>query len=212
MPENGFIINKSLSKILALELSKVSRGEAFDSLTKLLDNLQKKSNLIKLGIDNGTDLIKEHCMNLRNDVQLKTEECIEEVILQVNDISTKIIDEINEYEQELIESNKKKSKSLEAFNSIVKELESFHTLNTEYLNKNEVDDKLVKKSNEEATNLIIKAELEIENLKCNIFDGHILKFKRNNEKLNKNILGITIGEKIIESFILSEKNQIKISF
>jgi hypothetical protein len=154
MPENGFIINKSLSKILALELSKVSRGEAFDSLTKLLDNLQKKSNLIKLGIDNGTDLIKEHCMNLRNDVQLKTEECIEEVILQVNDISTKIIDEINEYEQELIESNKKKSKSLEAFNSIVKELESFHTLNTEYLNKNVVDDKLVKKSNEEATNLI----------------------------------------------------------
>jgi BTB/POZ domain-containing protein KCTD9 len=38
---------------------------------------------------------------------------------------------------------------------------------------------------------------------------NILKFKRNNEKLNKNILGITIGEKIIESFILSEKNQIK---
>ena len=28
MPENGFIISKSLSKILAIELSKVSRGEA----------------------------------------------------------------------------------------------------------------------------------------------------------------------------------------
>jgi hypothetical protein len=42
-------------------------------------------------------------------------------------------------------------------------LESFLTLKTEFLKQYEIDDKLVKKSNEEANNLVKKAELEIEN-------------------------------------------------
>ena len=47
----------------------------------------------------------------------------EEVILEVNDLSTEIIESINEYEQELIEFNKTNSKSLDSFNKIVKELD-----------------------------------------------------------------------------------------
>jgi hypothetical protein len=74
MPKDGFKLNKSLSKILVIELTNVSRGEAYDSLMKLLDKIQKKLNLIKLGISNGTDLVKEHCMDLRSDVQLTAED------------------------------------------------------------------------------------------------------------------------------------------
>jgi hypothetical protein len=168
MPEKGFAINKTLSKILAIEMSKVSRGEAYDALKKLLDEIQKKRNIKKLGIENGTDFVKEYFMDLRSDVQLKAEEAIQ----QVNDISNRIIKEIDEYEQELIEFNKTNIKSLFAFNAIFKELEYFHTLNIEYLNQYEIDDNLVKKSNEEATQLIKKADIEIENLKNIIFDGN----------------------------------------
>ncbi len=204
MPKNGFIINKSLSKILAIELTNVSRGEAYNSLMKLLDDIQKKLNLLKLGINNGTDFVKEHCMDLRSDVQLKAEE----IILKVNDISNKIIEEIDEYEKDLIELNKNNTKSLDTFNAIAEELESFHIINTEYLNKNEIDDKFIKKSNEEATNLIKKAELEINNLKNIIFDGNILKFERNNEKINENILGTLKTDKIIDSLIISNQEKL----
>jgi len=179
MPKNGFIISKSLSKILAIELTNVSRGEAYNSLMKSLDEIQKKRNIIKLGIDNGTDLVKQHCIELRSDVQLKTEEAIQ----QINDINSKLIEEIDEYEQELVDLNENNSISLDVFNAIVKELELFHTLNTEYLSKNEVDDKDVQKSNEEAANFIKIAELEIENLKDIIFHGNILKFERSNKKI-----------------------------
>ena len=205
MPKNGLITNKSLSEILAIELTTVSRGEAYDSVKKLLNEIEKKRSIIKLGINNRTDLVKEHCIDLRSDVQLKTEEAIQ----QINDINSKLIEEIDEYEKELIEFNKTNSKSLDTFNAIVKELESFHTLNTEYLSKNEVDDKLIKKSNEEANNLIKKAELEIENLKNIIFDGNVLEFERNNEKICKNLLGVTISKKMIESNILDSNFQIK---
>ena len=115
MPKNGFKINKSLSDILATEQTKVSRGEAYDSLKKMSNEIQKKLNLLKLGINNGTDLIKEYCMDLRSDVQLKAEE----VILQLNDFSSKIIEEIGEYEQQLIEFNKNNPKLLDEYSLIL---------------------------------------------------------------------------------------------
>jgi len=94
-------------------------------------------------------------MDLRSDVQQQTEQ----VILEVNDFSIKIIEQIAEYEKkELIEFNKTSSQSFDAFYEIVNELESFQTVNTEYLNKNEYHNKILIKSNEEAIHLIKKAE------------------------------------------------------
>jgi hypothetical protein len=205
MPKKGLPNNRLALEILAIELSRVSRGETYDSLKKLLNEIEKKCSIIKLGIENSADHVKEHCIDLRSEVQLTAEE----VILKVNDLTTKIIEEIDEYEKELIEFNKTNSKSLDSFNAIVKELESFHTLNFEYLNKNEVDDKLVKQSNEEADNLVKKAELEIDNLKNIIFDGNVLKFERNNEKINETIFGKLKTDKMIDSLILSNRGQQK---
>jgi hypothetical protein len=47
-------------------------------------------------------------MNLRSDVQPKTEQ----VILQINEISTKIIEEIDKYEQEMSNFNSINTQSL----------------------------------------------------------------------------------------------------
>jgi hypothetical protein len=201
MPQDGLPNNELVLEILAIEITKVSRGEAYNSSKKLLNEIQKKRSIIKLGIDNSTDLVKEHCIDLRSDVQLKTEEAIQ----QINEINSKMIEEIDEYEKEFIEFNKTNSKSLDQFNSIVKELESFHTLKTEFLNQSEIDDKLVKKSNQEATQLIKKAELEIENLKNMILNGEILKFERNNEKIDKSIFGKLKTDKMIDSLILCNR-------
>jgi hypothetical protein len=204
MPKNGLSDNKIVLKMLSVEPKKVSRGIAFDSLMKLLDEIQKKRNIISLSINKSSDLVKEHCLELRSNVQ----QTAEEVILQVDDISTKIMEEIDEYEKELIEFNKKNPKLLNEYNKIAKILKTFHTINTEYLKQYEVDEKLVIKSNEEATILINKAELEIEKLKDVIFDGKILIFDKNFNKINKSILGVTkMVNTRIDSIILSGRNQ-----
>ena len=198
MPKNGLIICKPLLKLLSIMPANVSRGESYDLLEKLLNEMQKKTSFIKLGIENSNDLIKEYCIELRNDVQLTAEKAI----LQVNELNNKIIEEIDEYEKELIEFNKTNKESLDAFNKIVKEMESFHAINTEYLKKNKVDYEIINKANEEATNFIKKAELEIENLKDIIFDGQIFKFDKNNEKIKKSILGesTVINKKMNSAF------------
>jgi len=43
MPKKGLPNDKSLLKILSAKLTRVSRGNAFDSLLKLLDEIQKKT-------------------------------------------------------------------------------------------------------------------------------------------------------------------------
>jgi hypothetical protein len=187
MPKNGLPDNKIVLKMLFVEPKKVSRGKAFDSLMKLLDEIQKKCNIISLSINKSSDLVKEHCLELRSNVQ----QTAEEVILQVDDISTKIMEEIDEYEKELIEFNKNNPKLLNEYNKIGKELETLHKVNTEYLKQYEVDAKLVIKSNGEAINLIKKAELEIEKPKDVIFDGKLLISEKNSNKINGSILGIT---------------------
>jgi len=42
MPKDGLLFNKLASKILSAKLTRVSRGNAFDSLLKLLDEIEKK--------------------------------------------------------------------------------------------------------------------------------------------------------------------------
>ena len=205
MPQDGLPIMKPLLEILSVKPNKVSRGKVFDSSIKLLDEIQKKHNFIQLGIKNSSDFVNEHCLNLRSNVQLATEE----VILQVNYLSSKLIEQIDEFEQELIEFNKTNSGSLKSFDVIVKELESFHNLNNEYLKQHTVDDEIIIKLNEKATNLIKKAEKEIQNLRDVIFDGKLLKFEKNKDVINRSILGtIEIKDTKMDSTILKNRLQI----
>jgi hypothetical protein len=206
MPKNGLLTNKPLLAMLSVEPIKISRGKPFDLLENSLDEIQKKLSFIKHGINESTDLVKEYCIDLRNNVQLVTEKTIE----QINQFNKDIIAEIDEYEKELINFNKNNSKSLVGFDEIAKELDLFHSKNTQYLKQYKVDDDLIIKANEKAKALIQKTEFGIKNLKISIFDGKLLKFEKNNEKLNKSILGITKVPIIrFDSVILKESYQFR---
>jgi len=187
MPKNGLPNNEALLEMLSVKPTSVSRGTAYDLL------------------DNSSDFINEHCIELRSDVQLRTEE----VILQVNDFSSKIIEEIDDYEKELIEFNKtNNSVSLDEFNQMVIELESFYNLKADYLKQYKVNDESLIKSNKEATSLIKKAEQELQKLKDVIFDEKIFIFEKNSDKVNISMLGKAFrltGK--IDSAIVSDKNQ-----
>jgi hypothetical protein len=156
---------------LSFKPIKVSRSKV-DLLKTLLDKIQNKCNFVKLGIENSDDLVKEHFINLKIEVQLTAEE----VIQQVNDLTDQIIEEIDEHKKEKIEFYKTNSKNLVDFNNIVKELKSFHIDNTEYLKRFDANYEMVMKSYEETTNLIQKEELDIKKLKDVIFNEQILKF------------------------------------
>ncbi len=101
IPEKGLPINKRLSEILALESKEVYRGEKVKKLKEYLKEIQEDINKLSFGIDNSVDLIKEVCLDLKNKVQLKTEEAIE----QLNEHNKQMITEIEEFERNCIKSN-----------------------------------------------------------------------------------------------------------
>ncbi len=60
MPKNGLPICKPLLKLLSIMPTNVSRGESYDLLENLLNEMQKKTSFIRLGIENSSDFVKEH--------------------------------------------------------------------------------------------------------------------------------------------------------
>jgi len=86
-----WITYHNIIEILSSKPNKVSRGKVFDSSIKLLDEIQKKYNFIKLGIKNSSDFVNENCFNLKSNVQLATEE----VILQINWTNRRIWARVN---------------------------------------------------------------------------------------------------------------------
>ena len=101
MTQKGLPINKVLVNLLSFEPINVSRGKAFDSLQQIMIDILKKQNVFKHRLSNPTDYIKEHFIELRNEVQLATEQFHE----QIDAINKELIDEIDEYENKLIDFN-----------------------------------------------------------------------------------------------------------
>jgi hypothetical protein len=167
MPKNGLPENNIVLKMLSIKPIKVYRGESVELLEKSLKDILKKQILIKHTIENTKDIITDHCIELRSSVQLKTEEAIQ----NINEMSSKIIEDIDKHENELILSNELNLKTIYEYEEVAKELEAFYTINSEYLKNPIIDHQIIKKSNEEAIILTNKANIEIENLNDLIFKG-----------------------------------------
>jgi hypothetical protein len=62
--------------------------------------MKEKNDDLKTNLDNGTDQVKEYCIELRNQVHLKTDILLE----QVHQLNENLIAEINGYEVKCVES------------------------------------------------------------------------------------------------------------
>jgi hypothetical protein len=203
MHKNGLPLNKIVLEMLSLEAIQVSRGKVFNALQKILKDIQKEQNLFEHYLTNPTDYIKEHFINLRNEVQLTAEELHE----QIDDLSEEVILEINEYEKKLINSNNINLDSFQSFKLIEKQLESFHLQTEEYLKQPKLNDEKLDQLNQHAIALKENSNSEIENLKEIILNGQYIKFEPNKVKLNKSFLG-RMHNNILNSSILSDLKEI----
>ena len=201
MPDEDLPISKLLSTILSLKPIELSRGTEFELLTKSKQEIQKKLAILKSLINNSDDFIKEYCIDLKNDVQLKTEQLIE----QINEFSSEIISNIDIYEKE---NKQNKSVSLSDNDEIVKELELFCEKTTSHLNQFQINESDTVHLNKQSISLNKKAELEIQKLHNLLLNGNILKFKSNETKLTKSIIGeIFLSRVMNHSVILPDEQQ-----
>jgi len=189
--------------MLSLKPTKISRGKAIDSLIQSLDDIQKVTCLFKKSIASSIDNVKDYCTILRNEVQVATEEAIQQII----DFNDDLKREIDEYEKECIVYNTSSHESKNVFYSMISELELFHKEKIDYLKQSDINEDVVVESRQLATNLTKKADLELKNMKDSIFKGKFLKFEKNKYKLCKSAVGSLSCFKNLDSLIVLDKQK-----
>ncbi len=191
MPEDGLLVNELAQSMLSIEPTDVSRGQYYESLKNTLNDIQFKREYIRNCLNNCSDNIKQYFSELRNQVNVTTEQAIQ----QINVFNKEFLQEIDGHETTLIDlnnknnNNKNRKKLTEQYNRIVKELDLFHMQNTESIKAIKVNDEIICKANKTAHCLSIKADCEINKLENIIFNENFWKFEINTIKLDKSMLG-----------------------
>ena len=79
IPDDGFMLNKTLVKLIAKKPTEIPRGSEAEKLKQNLRDLEILVNKLLFETENGEYLIFEDCRELKRQVQSAKEEKIEEI-------------------------------------------------------------------------------------------------------------------------------------
>jgi len=161
------------------------RSSHVENLKVLLDYIKEHIILIKFGLSNSEDQIGEYCADLKNSVQLKTEQTLQ----KITDLSEQIMNEVKEYEKRSKLLNEKNTIE-NHFDEIINDLELFYAKWSDYVSKADVKEEILLEATAKANQLCARAEKEKKILYNHIFNGNMIHFNPNCEQLNQSFLGI----------------------
>ena len=65
--ENGFPINKSITKLLSVKPEKISKYEVIEAFKASINEIEEKIISLRTGVENGIDYIKDYGLKLKMD-------------------------------------------------------------------------------------------------------------------------------------------------
>jgi len=133
-----FPVNKSLKNLM-----KTSPVEEFkQNLNKIESRKTKMENILL----NGADRVREHCIDLRLDVDLATETAIQEI----RNHRDTILKQINDYEAKTVGLIQIEVKERNVFKSSINSMDEFSKIWKSYLTRLKIDEKKVAMRNQVA--------------------------------------------------------------
>ena len=182
-PKKGYSKNPTLAKLCGMQANEVSRGSLAATLKLQMHEL--KQNLDELAHKNKfcIERIKEHCDNLRNEVQLSSEELIETIKKHNMDL----IDQINAYEKNSTHDFNQENKA--KFDNFINDLYAFHTKWIENFKQFNLDDNELKSASTEACKFLEQIKIENEQVLDKVFNGNVLRFNKNSTETNSSMIG-----------------------
>ena len=185
VPKQGFPTCSLISELIKETPYEIYRGKSAETLKTYLRDIQFQIDDLNNNLNNGIDKIKEHCIDLRNDVQLATETTIQ----YINELNQSMINRINDYEKICIDQYENEQEYKEKFVRIIKEMRSFHKEWENYLKMLTIDDDEILNAIELAKSKKSNLDIEKKHLKGFTFNNQLLKFNKNILEIDKNILG-----------------------
>jgi hypothetical protein len=135
-----FASNIPLLKLIKARAEDVYRNRNVDELKAKLAEIKSKSDQFKFNLDSGVGQLKEHCILLRNQVQLQTELLIE----KIQRFNESLILEIDNHEKECIRLfNEKMVDYDKESEKLLDEIKKFFNDECDYLAEFKIEDKLI---------------------------------------------------------------------
>jgi hypothetical protein len=184
--KDGFPVNRPLLKLLGVKAERFNKNPRVDELKKKLEEVKTKCDSFKLDLDKGVDQISEHCIQLRNKVDVQ----VEIVIEKAHQFNESLIGEINKYEEESIQSFKNtKLKRVQDTDKLIADINKFYDEKSEYLDGIKIDDKVVDESLESVSKMI--QDLSDEN---EILTSTKMEFIKSDNELGPNLIGSLVSK------------------
>jgi hypothetical protein len=184
--KQGFPPNKQLAKLILTKADNVYRNEIADRLKEKLEKIKSKSDILELNLKNGNDEVYEHCVFLRNQVDLQTESVIE----QVRKVNEKLRAEIDSYEAQCNASFKNNMMICDRdCNRLLTEVAEFHSTKSKYLTEFRIDEKVIKDSLVSVDFLFKRLENEEALLKKSKFDGRTMELNKHFPVIDSKLIG-----------------------
>ena len=192
IPEDGFIVNNALAKLISKKPTEIPRGPEAEKLKQNLRDLENQVKKLLFDMDNGEYLITEDCRELRRQVQLAKEEKIE----AINQNCDALLLKIDANEQKCLCKYKEMDESKKKANELIKSVNKTIQIQNAYLRQLKIDDKDIIASNQKIDELRTQIEKERKNMKKVMFDNQTMKFEANKATINEPFLGRLIYQNI----------------
>lgn len=201
IPMDGFVINERVYALITAEQMKISFGNEYDKLKLNLNKIDKlTSKSIQFNTDKLIDIIKEHCLDQINLIQLSTEKRIE----QIQQLNEEFIQIVKDYEIKCIQSLSNKNETIVIKEQMIKLIDEANLFSIEkqaYLDELKINDDEMKQFNQKSEEIQLKLSNELTKLNNLIFDNKLIKFLSNTNEMNKFEIGIIDFEQLGETTV-----------
>jgi hypothetical protein len=205
MPEDGLPFNQSLKQLLTIQPTEVYRSKAVESLKSELNEIPLKIEKISYCLKtNRAKQINEHCVYLKKEVSIASDEAIQEI----KTFKQEFFQEIEKFESENNENSKEVDKTIrEKLTKTLEEYDLFYREWTLYLKQAKIDDEKISDAAQQSVLLRKRAENEIKELQNYLFEW-IPVFKKNKKILNRSIIGSLVDSMHDSSILTNHQFQI----
>ncbi len=201
MPKKEFPLNEILASLILEQPNEVYRSKESEQLKSNLVKLETLLNELSFDMDHGVDKIKEHCIELRIQVQLAVEHKIQEI----NEFNDAFIKKIDLYEKECSEKLAVDKELKQSLETVIDEVKKFLIEKREYLCRFQISEEEIAHSNEKSNDYKSSLEFQKMNIKSITFNNRLLEFEINKNRLDEMSIGFLHFKPIEANLILKQK-------
>jgi len=201
IPDEGFCINQIAQEMLKFEAREVFRTSQIEEFKKLLDILNATKESIESTLECGDATIRDHCDNVRNDMQL----AIEQAHAKLDEIHKDFMDEIDNHEKECQAKFKSIKQNKVDIEKALNESNELLTKSNQLLKQFRIDQTEMSTLSEKAQSLLTKLETNNDGIQTNMFNDSLLKFEKQKSFIS-NVVGKIVKQNIELYFLENVEN------